>query len=100
MSRLGGTISAPIQGQDAKPNENPENLDLYQSRMKEIIAFQKSSDSGMLALLMSYFYYQEGNLAKAQETIVISAHYFPDDPAVAAMQKILSPDAASSKGTP
>ena len=68
--------------------------------MKEVVAFQKSSDSGMLALLMSYFYYQEGNLSKAQDNIVISAHYFPDDPAIAAMQKVLSADAAPSKATP
>lgn len=100
LSRLGGAISAPIQGQDAKSNANPENLDLYQNRMKEIITFQKASDSGMLALLMSYCYYQEGNLAKARESIVISTHYFPDDPAVVAMQKVLSPDAAPSKATP
>jgi hypothetical protein len=100
INRLGGKISTPIQGQEAKPGENPENLDLYQNRMREVIKFQKDSDSGMLALLMSYLYFQEGNLAKAQEHIVISAHYFPDDPAVVAMQKVLSPDAAPSKATP
>ncbi len=100
LNRLGGRISAPIQGQEAKPGENPENLDLYQNRMREVIKFQKDSDSGMLALLMSYLYYQEGNLVKAQENIVISAHYFPDDPAVAALQQVYSPDAASSKATP
>jgi tetratricopeptide (TPR) repeat protein len=100
LNRLGGKIVAPIQGQTAKPGENPENLDLYQNRMREVIKFQKDSDSGMLALLMSYLYYQEGNLAKAQDNIVISAHYFPGDPAVTAMQKVVSPDAAPSKATP
>jgi hypothetical protein len=100
LNRLGGRIAPPIQGQNTKSNENPENLDLYQNRMREVIKFQKDSDSGMLALLMSYLYFQEGNLAKAQDNIVISTHYFPDDPAVAAMQKVLSMDAAPLKATP
>jgi hypothetical protein len=98
LYRLGGNLST--SDSDKIKIIKSENDDLYQNRMKEIVAFQKFSDSGMLALLMSYFYFQEGNLAKAQENIVISAHYFPDDPAVAAMQKVLSPDAVPSKATP
>lgn len=98
LYRLGGNIST--SGSEAIKMIQKENEDLYQNRMREVIKFQKDSDSGMLALLMSYFYFQEGNLSKAQENIEISAHYFPDDPAVAAMQKILLPDAAPVKVTP
>ncbi|NLH16346.1 MAG: hypothetical protein GX455_07195 [Phycisphaerae bacterium] len=100
LSRLGGAVSVSGTASNSDKVVRKENEDLYQSRVREILKFQKDSDSGMLALMMSYFYFQEGNLEKAQDAIVISDHYFPGDPAVVAMQKALGMDGSAAKAAP
>jgi hypothetical protein len=70
---LGGPVTAAGSASDSDRIVKTENQDLYDSRMKEVSLFLKTSDSGMLALLMAYMYSQysqkEIDFAKAQELL-------------------------------
>ncbi len=59
--------------------------DVYENRLLEASEWQKRSNSGELAFLMAYFYWQDDKLSKAQESIQIALTLMPEEPAVKAL---------------
>jgi tetratricopeptide (TPR) repeat protein len=108
---LAGEKNDPLEKLGGVPDstkEKSDNKQIYDSRMKEVVVFRNRSDSGMLALLMSYLYYQIGDMDNARTALnntkivdpVKFESNFPNDPAITAMKNVLFPDAAPSKAKP
>ncbi|MBN2513180.1 MAG: tetratricopeptide repeat protein [Sedimentisphaerales bacterium] len=56
--------------------------DVYENRLLEVSEWQKRSNSGELAFLMAYFYWQDGKMSQAQESIQTALTLMPEEPAV------------------
>ncbi len=63
--------------------------DVYENRLLEASEWQKRSNSGELAFLMAYFYWQDDKLSKAQESIQIALTLMPEEPAVKALARAI-----------
>ncbi len=65
---------------------------LGDNRMKEMGIWQERSDSGMLAFLMAYVYWQQNLPSKGRDALMIAEEKYPDDPAVLALRAVLRPE--------
>ena len=63
--------------------------DKLQSRIVDIVTWQKKSDSGELQFLLGYVYYQTDKLKEAKEAIDDAAKKIPDNFAVTALKKVI-----------
>ena len=63
--------------------------DKLESRIADIVTWQKKSGSGELQFLLGYVYYQTGKLKEAKETIDDAAKKIPDSFAVTALKKVI-----------
>lgn len=70
--------------------------DVYENRLVEMAEWQKRSQSGELAFLMAYFYWQDGKTDKAQDMILIAQTLMPEDAAVKTVAEVISGKTKSS----
>ena len=70
--------------------------DTLESRIADIVLWQKKSGSGELQFLLGYLYYQTDNLVKAKEAVDGAAEKIPDSVAITALEKVI--DAAVEAG--
>ena len=63
--------------------------DKLESRIADIVEWQKKSDSGELQFLLGYVYYQSGKLKESKEAIDDAASKIPDNFAVTALKKVI-----------
>lgn len=71
--------------------------DVYENRLLEASEWQKRSGSGELAFLMAYFYWQDDNLSKAQESIQIALTLIPEEPAVKTLAGVIGGQAKTEQ---
>lgn len=64
--------------------------DDYENRLLEASEWQKRSSSGELAFLMAYFYWQDGKVSQAQESIQTALTLIPEEPAVKILAEVIS----------
>jgi tetratricopeptide (TPR) repeat protein len=67
--------------------------DIFESRIIEITDCQQRNQSGELAFLMAYMYWQDGKPVKARETIADAVALLPGSPAVKTLADVISPAA-------
>ncbi|MEN6309741.1 MAG: hypothetical protein ABFD91_18495 [Anaerohalosphaeraceae bacterium] len=71
--------------------------DVYENRLVEMAEWQKRSQSGELAFLMAYFYWQDGKVEKARDLILIAQTLMPEDAAVKTLADVIGGKTKSSQ---
>ena len=65
--------------------------DVIDNRIIEAVDWQKKSDSGEIAFLLAYVYYQQGKLTSASEYIEIAAEKMAGSEAVKSLKEAIGP---------
>lgn len=71
--------------------------DVYENRLLEVSEWQKRSNSGELAFLMAYFYWQDGKVSQAQESMQTALALLPQEPAVKILAGVIGVQAETQQ---
>lgn len=66
--------------------------DTYENRIVEVSEWQQRSNSGELAFLMAYVFYQDGKSERAAASMKTALETMPDSQAVTVLKNIIAPD--------